>query len=132
MKIYFIDYGDVSVDYVGPRYGPMNGQEMIFIAFKGRIAKDDLCFILSEQTTNWSQTIQKFMINGNFIYFPMPNFPYQQLNRVNATVTVYFKNQKIHESTYLYTKLLDGMYIFYYEIYYLYLFIYFYFFRRTR
>jgi len=127
---YFIDYGDVNVEHVGPRYGPMGGVELLFIAFKGRITKDDVSVIISEQTTNWSQKIEKFMINGNFIYFSMPAFPYSKMNRVNATVNIYFKKQKIHESTYLYTSLLDRTYIYRYQIYYFYIFA-FYFFQKN-
>jgi hypothetical protein len=107
-----IDYGDVTIEHVGPRYGPMSGQEMVFIVLKGRIVKDDLSVIIFEQTTNWCQEIKKFTMNGGFIYFPMPIFPHSQLNRVNASIQIYFKREKIHESTYLYTNLLDRTYIF--------------------
>jgi hypothetical protein len=105
----------------------MGGVELLFIAFKGRITKDDVSVIISEQTTSWCQKIEKFMINGNFIYFSMPAFPYSKMNRVNATVNIYFKNQKIHESTYLYTSLLDRTYIYRYQIYYFYIFAFYFF-----
>ncbi len=107
----------------------MSGEELLYVAFKGRVTKDDLSVIISEQTTSWCHKIEKFMINGNFIHFSMPAFPYSQMNRANVTVNIYFKKEKIHKSTYLYTSLLDRTYIVCYQIYYFYFL--FYFFRRT-
>jgi hypothetical protein len=101
------------VEHIGPRYGPMNRQEMMFILFKGRFVKEDLSFTIVEETSGWSQNINKFMINGSLIYFSMPNFPNPQFSRANARIDIYFKQQKIHESNYLYTNLLDRMYNFY-------------------
>ncbi|CAF5000913.1 unnamed protein product, partial [Rotaria magnacalcarata] len=56
-------YGDVSVENMSPQYGPMCGQTMVFIVFKGRVAKDDLSFIICEPTTNSSEQIKKFTLN---------------------------------------------------------------------
>ena len=66
---------------MGPRYGSMYGQEMVFIVFKGRIVKDDISIIIFEQTTGWSQNIEKFTLNGSTIYFTMPSFPYPNLRK---------------------------------------------------
>jgi hypothetical protein len=107
----------------------MSREEMVFIVLKGRIVKDDLSVIISEQTVGWFQEIKNFMINGTFIYFPMPIFPYKRANRVNATINIYFQKRKIHESTYLYTNLLDRMYIYLLLSNLLSLIIFFYFFR---
>ncbi|CAF1323341.1 unnamed protein product [Rotaria sordida] len=100
-------YGDVTVEHIGPRYGPMCGQSMIFIVLKGRIIKDDLSIIVCEQTTKWSQKIKKFILNGNVIYFAMPAFPYLCMNNIKASINIYYKNQQFHESTYLYMNFVD-------------------------
>ncbi|CAF1240598.1 unnamed protein product [Rotaria sordida] len=101
------NYGDVAVEHVGPRYGPMCEQSMIFIVLKGRVSKNDLSIIVCEQTTMWSQKIKKFILNSNIIYFPMPAFPYSCMNYIKASINIYYKNQQFHESTYLYMNSLD-------------------------
>ena len=106
----------------------MCGKELMFMTFKGRIAKDDFSVVISEHTTNWSHEIQKIMLNGCLIYFEMPTFPYPQLNNVKAVINVYFKQEKLHESTYLYMNLFERMYICGYQITHLYFFVSF---RRT-
>ncbi|CAF3757783.1 unnamed protein product [Rotaria sp. Silwood1] len=100
-------YGDVSVEHMSPKYGPINRESMVFVVFKGRIVKDDLSIMICEQTTQWSHEIKKFILNGNVIYFNMPPFPYLCINNVKASAIIYYKNQKIHESTYLYMNFSD-------------------------
>ncbi|CAF3534009.1 unnamed protein product [Rotaria sp. Silwood1] len=95
-------YGDVSVEHISPKYGPINSQSMIFIVLKGRFLKDDLSIMICEQTTQWSHEIKKIILNGNVVYFNMPPFPYLCVNNVKASVIIYYKNQKIHQSSYLY------------------------------
>ncbi|CAF4623591.1 unnamed protein product, partial [Rotaria sp. Silwood2] len=95
-------YGDVSVEHMGPKYGPINRESMVFAIFKGRIVKDDISIMIVEQTTQWFHEIKNFILNGNVIYFNMPPFPYLCINNIKASVIIYYKNQKIHESTYLY------------------------------
>ncbi len=115
MKIYFmflIDYGDIAVEGMGPRYGPMSGQEIVYITFKNRIVKEDLSITISGQTINWSQEINDITLSGNIIYFPMPAFPCPQMNRAKVNVTIFLKKEKFYESTYLYLNLIDRMYIF--------------------
>jgi hypothetical protein len=105
----FIGYGDAAVEHMGPLYGPMRGQELVYIAFKGRIVKEDLSIFISEQTTNWSQEIKNTTLNGNILYFSIPAFPHPQMNRAKANIHIYSRKQKLHESTYLYLSLLDRM-----------------------
>ncbi|CAF3332083.1 unnamed protein product [Rotaria sp. Silwood2] len=100
-------YGDVSVERMGPKYGLINRESMIFVVFKGRIAKDDLSIMICEQTTQWSNEIKEFILNGNVIYFNMPPFPYLCLNNIKASVIIYYKNQKIYQSTYVYMNFSD-------------------------
>ncbi len=107
----FIDYGDVAVEHTGPRYGPMCGQEMVFVVLRGRIVKDEISVIISEQKTSWSQEIQEFTLNGNVIYFIMPPFPSPQITPVQANIKIYFQNRQIHESKYLYMSTIDRMFI---------------------
>ncbi len=89
----------------------MCGQEMVFIVLKGRVLKDEISIIISEQTKSWSQKIQEFTLNGNVIYFMMPPFPYPQITPVKANINIHFKNQKLHESEYLYMSTIDRMFI---------------------
>ncbi|CAF3911566.1 unnamed protein product [Rotaria sordida] len=100
-------YGDVSVEHMGPKYGSINKESMIFVVLKGRFVKNDISIMICEQTTQWSDEIKKFILNGNLIYFNIPYFPYQCINNIKANVIIYYKNQKIHESTYLYMHLSD-------------------------
>lgn len=109
---YFIDYGDTCVEYVGPRYGPMSGEEILFINFKGRVIKDDIRVIITDQATKWSEEIKQLTMNGNFIHFQMLPFPSRQMTRANVIINIYHKNQLIHQAMYLYTNLLDRMQIF--------------------
>lgn len=110
----FIDYGGASVEHVGPHYGPMNGNEMLFISYKGRIAKEDLSIIIFDPTTKWSENITDFIINTSVIYFSMLPFPHRQINRANVVINIFLKKEPIHQTTYLYTSLIDSMYIFNY------------------
>ncbi|CAF2493655.1 unnamed protein product [Rotaria sp. Silwood2] len=100
-------YGDVAVERIEPRYGPMCRKSMIFIVLKGRFIKDDLSIIVFGQTIRWSQEIKDFILNGNVIYFTMPTFQYSSMNRMTASINIYYKQQKFHESTFLYTSSLD-------------------------
>lgn len=96
---------------MGPEYGPMSGQQTIFVVTKGRFTKKDITITISEPTTRWTVRIEQFSMNSNFIYFSMPNFPHPEMIRAEATITIYCKEDKIHEVIYLYTSLLDRMYI---------------------
>ena len=102
-----IDYGDIIVEHVGPQYGPMCGQQTMFFVFKGRITKDDISITITEPITEWSQNIENFTINSSCIYFSMPAFPFPHITRVNASLQIFCKEQPIHQSTYLYTSVLD-------------------------
>ena len=94
---------------MGPRFGPMIEREPIFIVIKGRFVKKDISITITEPTTNWNAEIDQFLTNGGLVHFLMPNFPHPQLDRVNATIHISFKQDKIYEASYLYTSLLDRM-----------------------
>ncbi|CAF1917069.1 unnamed protein product [Rotaria magnacalcarata] len=100
-------YGDVSVENMSPQYGPMCGQTMVFIVFKGRVAKDDLSFIICEPTTNSSEQIKKFTLNGTVVYFPMPSAPFPSMNNIKTSIHIYFKNERIHELDFVYMNFSD-------------------------
>ena len=96
---------------MGPKYGPMSGQEMVYIVLKGRILKQDLKFKIKENTTGWEYLVENFTKNGNVIYFLMPAFPYStQLETVKASIIIYYKGDELHESPYLYKGSLDRKY----------------------
>ena len=96
---------------MGPRYGPISGQEMVYIVLKGRILKTDLKIEITENTTNWSHSIDNFTKNGNVVYFLMPAFRYPQLINVTASIIIYYKGDELSQTTYLYKGSLDRMYL---------------------
>ncbi|CAF4314210.1 unnamed protein product [Rotaria socialis] len=100
-------YGDVSVENMSPQYGPMCGQTMVFIVFKGRITKDNLSFIICEPTTDSSEKIKKFTLNGTIVYFPMPSAPFPSMNNIKVSIQIYFKNERIRELDYVYMNFSD-------------------------
>lgn len=93
---------------MGPRYGPMHADERIYALLKGRILKSDLTIRVHEPQTNWNQEIKEFTKSGNVIYFFMPPFPYQAVDRVTAYISIYYKENPIHRSPYQYNVLLDS------------------------
>jgi len=100
-------YGEVSVEFISPKYSPMCGDELMFISLKGRFVKDDIhVFINTDLDSNHVQ-ITKICINGNILYFKIPPVLSQYNGRINANVKVFFKNDLIHQSTFFYTSFLD-------------------------
>lgn len=99
-------YGDVAVEHMGPKFGPMCGNERVYAMVKGRIAKEDLTVFVQEEMTHWQQQIS-LTKNGNFVYFNMPPFPYPQLNRATTTITIYYKGDQLFQSPFVYTGSLD-------------------------
>jgi hypothetical protein len=99
-------YGDVAVEHMGPRYGPMSGQEMVYLLLKGRIVKEDLIITVTEDTTGWNQRVT-FTKNGNVVYFSMPSFPHSHFDHAIANISIYYKGEELHQATYLYKGSLD-------------------------
>jgi hypothetical protein len=96
---------------MGPRYGPMSGQEMVYIVLKGRILKNDLKIEITESLTGWSYSVENFTKNGNVVYFLMPAFPYSlQCDTIKANIIIYYKGDELFQSPYLYKGSLDRMY----------------------
>jgi hypothetical protein len=91
---------------MGPRYGPMGGNEGVYCLLKGRVLKDDLTVFVTEETTGWCQQIS-FTRNGNLIYFSMPAFPYSQFDRAAASILINYKGEELYQSNYLYQGSLD-------------------------
>lgn len=99
-------YGDVSVEHMGPTYGPMMGNERVYTLLKGRILKDDITVFVKENTTGWCQQLP-FTKNGNLVFFSMPGFPYSQNDSALVHITIYFKGEELYQSSYLYKNSLD-------------------------
>jgi hypothetical protein len=107
----FLAYGDVDIEHMGPRYGPMSGQEMLYMVLKGRILKSDLKIEITESLTGWNYSVENFTKNGNVVYFLMPAFPYSlQCETIKATIIIYYKGEELSQSPYLYKGSLDRMY----------------------
>jgi len=100
-------YGDVEIEHIGPRYGPMCGNEMVYAILKGRILKNDITIHVYEENANWNHQIVNFTKSGNVIYFLMPAFPFQQCERTTAYISVNYKGTPIDRYPYLYNRSLD-------------------------
>jgi hypothetical protein len=96
----------VSVEHLGPRYGPLGGNERVYALLKGRVSKDDLTVFVQEELTGWRQQIS-FTKNGNLVYFAMPAFPYSQFDRAVTSITIYYKGEELYQSRFLYKASLD-------------------------
>jgi len=99
-------YGDVAVEHMGPRCGPMGGIERAYALLKGRFSKDDITVFVTEDVTGWRQQIP-ITKNGNLIYFFMPAYPYSQYDRAATNIIIYCKGEELYQSTYLYSRSLD-------------------------
>ena len=96
---------------MGPRFGPMSGQDMVYIVLKGRILKNDIKIEITEELTGWSYSVDTFTKNGNVIYFLMPAFPYpQHFETIKAAINVYYKDDILSQAPYLYKGSLDRTY----------------------
>ena len=96
---------------MGPRYGPMSGQEMVYVVTKGRILKTDLKIEITENFTGWRHSIDSFTRNGNVVFFVMPPFPYAgPCESVKANIIICYKGEELFQSPYLYKGSLDRMY----------------------
>lgn len=100
-------YGDIGVEHMGPKFGPMSGNERLYVLVKGRISKDDITIMITEDVTNWRQQVP-FTKNGNLIYFSMPPYPYSQYNRAVTNITIYYKGEELYQSPFVYKGALDG------------------------
>ncbi|CAF3515262.1 unnamed protein product [Adineta steineri] len=100
-------YGDITIDHMGPQYGPMHQEQKIFIIFKGRIAKGDISIIISEENDVWRQKIKKIILIGNVIYFTLPPCVQPRIPRVRANITVNFKDMELRHSKYVYMNTID-------------------------
>ncbi|CAF1096222.1 unnamed protein product [Adineta ricciae] len=100
-------YGDVDIEHMGPRCGPMKGQEMLYMVFKGRLSKADLKIEVNEPVTGWRYVVTSFTKNGNVVYFLMPAFPHPQFDTIRANIVVFCKDEELTQSIYLYKKSLD-------------------------
>lgn len=97
---------------MGPQYGPMSGQEMVYAVLKGRILKNELKIQVKESLFGWEHTVENFTKNVNVIYFLMPAFPYAtQCESIKATIIIYYKDEVFYELPYLYKGSLDREYL---------------------
>jgi len=92
---------------MGPAYGAMGGNERVYTLLKGRVLKDDIAILVTEDVTGWRQQVP-FTKNGNLVYFSMPPFPYSQYDRAVTNITIYYKGEELYQSVYLYKGSLDG------------------------
>jgi hypothetical protein len=99
-------YGDIAVEHMGPRYGPIGGNETVYCVVKGRVSKDDLTVFVTEDGIGWRQQIS-ITKNGNVVYFSMPAFPYSQYDRAVTNITIYYKGEELYQSPYVYKGSLD-------------------------
>jgi hypothetical protein len=112
-KNYFLpDYGDFSIEDVFPLYGPMCGNQKVCVELKGYLPKDlksDLNIYITENQNNWFHQIENIKKNRNNFTFLMPTFPYTFMNRAKVDIIITYKQDTIYQSSYIYTRKLDGM-----------------------
>ena len=107
MALVYSAYGEVEVEHMGPRYGPMGGQEMVYAVLKGRILKSDIRVEVVDHATGWHHHVETFTKNGSVIYFLMPAYPHPQLGSARVEIVVFYKEDELFRSTYLYQGSLD-------------------------
>ena len=100
-------YGEGEVEQMGPRYGPMGGEERVYAVLKGRILRNDIRIDVMDRSIRWHHHIDVFTKNGNVIYFLMPAYPHPQLGQATAEIVIYYKDDELFRSTYLYRGSLD-------------------------
>ncbi|CAF1096201.1 unnamed protein product [Adineta ricciae] len=102
-------YGNISIEHIGPKYGPMTGGEIIFIILKGRVMKSDVSIELCEQVTHMLYKIDKFVVQSNVIYFRMPSCSISDRTHVQISIVIYYKKEKFYETIYHYMASLNGL-----------------------
>ncbi|CAF1023277.1 unnamed protein product [Adineta steineri] len=100
-------YGDVEIEHMGPRYGPMGGLEMVYIVLKGQVLKNEIKIEINEPYFNWNYSVENFTKNGKVIYFEMPPFPHPGYETVKANIIILYKGEELFQSPYLYKGSLD-------------------------
>ncbi|CAF1530433.1 unnamed protein product [Rotaria magnacalcarata] len=99
-------YGDISVEHMGPKYGPISGNEGVYILLKGRIVKEDITVFVTENTTGWRRQLP-FTKNSNLIYFSMPAYPFSGTDKGIVNITICYKGEELYQTPYLYQGSLD-------------------------
>lgn len=99
-------YGDVGVEHMGPKFGPICGNERVYALLKGHFAKDDLTVIVTEDITGWQQQVP-ITKSAQLVNFFMPPYPYSQFDRALTNITIYYKGEELCQSPYLYKGSLD-------------------------
>ena len=106
---FLLVYCDVSVEKIGPSYGPMTG-DTVYVVVKGRVSKDELAIEVIENQTGHRQQVP-YTKNGNSVYFTMPNVAHSQQPRLIVTICILYKGEELHQSAYCYESSLDSMYL---------------------
>lgn len=107
MLILHVGYGDIEVEHMGPRMGPMAGDEMIYGVLKGRVLKNDITIEISEETSGWQFRTTNFTKNGNVIYFKMPAFPKPEMVSAVANITIFCRGEELFRMPFIYKASID-------------------------
>lgn len=91
---------------MGPKYGPISGNEQVYTLLKGRITKDELTVLVTENSTGWRRQLP-FTKNGNLIYFSMPPYPLPGVDQGVINITICYRGEELHQSPYIYQGSLD-------------------------
>jgi hypothetical protein len=100
------------VEDVFPLYGPMSGDQKVCVELKGHLPKDlktDLIIYITQDRLHWSHQIDNIKKNQNCFTFSMPPFPNPHLNRAKVNILMKYKQDIIHQCSYIYTRKLDGI-----------------------
>ncbi len=91
----------------------MCGNQKVCVEFKGPLPKDfktDLIINITENRVNWSYQVKNIENHGKNLTFHMPAFPNAQTDRAKVNVVFEYKQEIIHQTSYMYTRELDSMY----------------------
>ena len=91
---------------MGPKYGPIGGNEPVYALLKGRVIKEDITVFVTENSTGWRRQIP-FTKNSNLVYFSMPPYPFSGRDKGIVNITICYKGEELYQSSYLYQGSLD-------------------------
>ena len=104
----YLDYGNVSIDGVSPKCGPMNEEVLMFVNLKGRVTKNDLKVFLTMPNNDWRYNVETLTVNAAVAYFKLPSCPVPNQRKVKIDVHIHFRGQPIHSCPFYYLSCIDG------------------------
>ena len=106
-----LDYGDVSVEHIGPKYGSNNGHEKVFIVFKGRVIKENISLKIVEPISRVYHPISEFSLNANIICFTIPLIETVAMQPITTIeIHLFYDQELLAQSIFTFVDLIKGKY----------------------